>query len=72
MIAAAQHVAACDRCRMHLSQNETLYYAALANDQQKFNGYIVNIVWHRICDWLFWSDWNILSIGRRNDQEGDI
>ncbi len=72
MIAAAQHVAARDRCRSLVCQNATHYYAALAHDQQKFIGYIANIVWHRTCDWFSWPDWIILSIGRRNDQEGDI
>ena len=49
MIAAAQHVAPCDRCRKHLSQNATLYCAALANDQQKFIDYIANTGWHSNC-----------------------
>ncbi len=49
MIAAPQHVAACDMCRSHVCQNATLYYAALANDQQKFIDYIANTDWHANC-----------------------
>jgi hypothetical protein len=49
MTAAVQHVAAWHRCRTQLSQNGTLYYAALAGTQQKFIDYIANTVWHGIC-----------------------
>jgi hypothetical protein len=57
MIAAMQHVASWDRCRTALSQNATLYFAALAKElavsEQKSRLYSLSLNGTTIACFLF-------------------